>query len=176
MYITLAMVISVDGKSTKWNLPDVEVWSSKEDQNHLVELKKQFDLIIMGRKTYQVIKRHLDLSQNKLRIILTNSPKNFKKETVPGKVEFTDEKVKDLIERLENQGYKKALLLAGQGLNQLFFEQKLVDELVLTIEPKIFGKGNGIVSDAKLDIDLKLLSVEKLNEKGTLLLKYKVLK
>ena len=57
-----------------------------------------------------------------------------------------------------------------------FLKEQLIDEVWLTIEPKIFGTGGNFVIEEELDIDLKLLSCEKVNEQGTLITKYAVIK
>jgi dihydrofolate reductase len=57
-----------------------------------------------------------------------------------------------------------------------FFKDHLIDELWLTIEPRIFGTGGNFVTEEKLDIDLHLISCEKVNEQGTLITKYAVLR
>jgi len=38
MKVILAMVTSVDGKTTKWNNPDIYKWTSEEDQTHFFSL------------------------------------------------------------------------------------------------------------------------------------------
>ncbi|MFA6081553.1 MAG: dihydrofolate reductase family protein [Patescibacteria group bacterium] len=89
-------------------------------------------------------------------------------------MEFSNETPEKLIERLSTLGYKKALLVGGSIINGLFLKNNLVDELYLTIEPKIFGKGKNIVEEQSLDKSLQLINVKKLNKTGTLLLKYKI--
>jgi dihydrofolate reductase len=89
-------------------------------------------------------------------------------------LEFSNETPEKLIERLSTLGYKKALLVGGSIINGLFLKNNLVDELYLTIEPKIFGKGKNIVEEQSLDKSLQLINVKKLNKTGTLLLKYKI--
>ena len=71
-------------------------------------------------------------------------------------------------------GYKKILLVGGATINGLFLKQNLVDELFLTIEPKIFGYGKNIVEGNLLNTSLQLISIKKINKFGTLLLKYKI--
>ncbi len=90
-------------------------------------------------------------------------------------MEFTAENPKALIDRLEVRGFKEALLIGGEQINTTFFQAKLINEVWLTIEPSIFGLGNNVVLEKELNVDLKLLNIEKLNEKGTVLLKYKVM-
>jgi len=68
------------------------------------------------------------------------------------------------------------LLVGGPHVATSFLKEQLVDELWLTIEPRIFGKGGNFVIEDDLDIDLALLSCEKVNERGTLITKYALLK
>lgn len=174
MKIILAIVTSLDGKSTKGSTsPDK--WASKEDQNHFSSLISKHNLIVMGKNTYLLRKSHLSLSQDKLRVVFTRNPKSFSKDQVNGQLEFTNEPLKKLIKQLESRGYKQMLLVSGASLNSLFFKEKLINEIWLTLEPKIFGEGKGLVDAENLDINLKLINIEKLNSQGTLLLKYAVL-
>lgn len=175
MTVTLAMVSSINGKTTMGDLPD-QSWASKEDQIHLSKLIGESDAIIMGSNTYEVAKSHTKPSPGKLRLILTRNPEKYKSSEVVGQLEFSKEDPESLIKRLEQEGFKSVLLLSGHKLNKLFFEKSLIDKLILTIEPKIFGSGFGILDDSDININLKLLEVEKLNEVGTLLLRYKVIK
>jgi dihydrofolate reductase len=70
-------------------------------------------------------------------------------------------------------GYTSVLLGGGSFLNSLFLEKKLISEIVLTIEPKIFGAGLSLFNK-DLDADLKLLEIRNLNE-NTVMLHYQVL-
>lgn len=175
MKITLAMVLSVDGKSTKGNHPD-QSWASEEDQKHLQKLISENNLIILGGQTYALAKSHIKPAEGKLRIVLTHDPEKYSGDLISGQLEFINMDVMDLIKNLEERGFEQALLLSGESLNKEFFEENLISEIYLTVEPKIFGSGKGVLKESDLDIDLKLLSFEKLNEQGTLLLHYQVVK
>jgi len=72
-------------------------------------------------------------------------------------------------------GITKILLGGGTKINSEFLKAGLVDEIHLTIEPKIFGAGQKFVDHYNLDINLELIECTKMNEKGTLLLKYKII-
>ena len=52
-------------------------------------------------------------------------------------------------------------------------KHRLISEIILTIEPKIFGTGLSLFAQ-DLEVDLKLLDFKKLNE-NTLMLKYQVI-
>jgi len=175
MKIILAMVLSVDGKSTKGSLPD-QSWASSEDKIHLSKLISENDLILMGGKTYSLAKSHIKPSEGKLRIVVTHSPEKFSADSIEGQLEFVNLPVNEIVQSLEDRGFKRMLLLSGETLNKEFFENNLIHEIYLTVEPKIFGSGKGIVSESDLDVKLQLMKMEKLNEQGTVLLHYKVIK
>ncbi len=175
MKMILAMVSSVDGKTTRWNNSDLHSWTSKEDQEYFSKLIEENNCIIMGRKTYEAAKNMIKHRSGKLRIVLTGNPKPFNHLSIPGQLEFTNKPSKKLIKRLEDMGYANALLVGGATVNTLFLKENLVDELWLTLEPKILGNGNGLVGESELDVNLQLLGFEKLNNSGTLLLKYKII-
>lgn len=174
MKLILVMVTSLDGRSTKGGASDTHLWSSYEDQKHFKNIIDNASLLIMGRKTYEPARDTMEHRNGRLRIVLTRNPEKYESEKIDGKLEFTNENPKDLIERLESMGYKEGYLVGGASTNTEFFKQNLVTELWQTLEPKILGKGNGIIGDRENDFSLELLEIKKLNDKGTLLLKYKV--
>jgi len=173
MKVILVVVVSIDGKTTRWNSPDVHDLSSKEDQKYFFSTLTKNNLVIMGRKTFEVAKPDIYKNPEKLRVVITKNSKKYK--DVEGRLEFTNDSPKKILANLEKRGFKQAMLVGGSEINTLFFKDKLVDEVWITIEPKIFGMGNGLTAIEKLDVELKLISSRKLNKNGTLLLKYEVL-
>ncbi|MBI3887639.1 dihydrofolate reductase family protein, partial [Candidatus Microgenomates bacterium] len=117
----------------------------------------------------------LKAEKERLRIVLTKNPKEYQKYVVPGQLEFSDEQPKELVTRLKKQGFTQLLLVSGGKVATSFFKASLINELWLTLEPRIFGIGGTLVQEEQFDIQLQLLSNEILNKQGTLLLKYKVL-
>lgn len=172
MKVTMVMLTSVDGKTTKENDTNIYTWTSHEDRKHFLSLIKKHNLIIMGRSTYEASKPVIKLEKGKLRIVLTRSPNKYSNQLVKGQLEFSSESPEKLLKRLSLLGYKKLLLVGGGIINGLFLKDNLVDELYLTIEPKIFGTGKNIVEGQLLNTKLQLMSIKKLNKTGTLLLRY----
>ncbi|KKQ35517.1 MAG: hypothetical protein US51_C0003G0002 [Microgenomates group bacterium GW2011_GWA2_37_6] len=97
MKIILVVVISLDGKTTKWNLPDVHTLSSKEDQEYFFSTLNKNKLIIMGRRTFEVAGPDVYKPPKKLRVVITRSPKKYK--NIDGLLEFTNSSPKKLIEK-----------------------------------------------------------------------------
>lgn len=171
--VTLVMAVSANGKITDGEDPDVGKWTSEEDKAHFVQVRKNAKLIIVGRKTFEAVRAKP--SKDRLRIVLTSNPEKYKEYEVKGQLEFTNENPRDLVERLKKDGYSEMLLLGGADVNGSFLKDGLITDAVLTIEPVFFGEGRPIFSEGDTEASLELISVERLNEKGTLLAKYKVL-
>ena len=87
---------------------------------------------------------------------------------------YVSGKPKDIIKKLEQQGYKSAVLGGGSHLNTQFLISGLIDEIFLTVEPIIFGQGISLFKD-EFEVNLKLIETKKLNN-DTILLRYKVIK
>jgi len=172
MRIVLVSLMTIDGKITKASETDIYNWTSIEDQNFFFSLVTKNNLIIMGSRTYEAVKKYIKLGKNQLRIVMTSNPKKYRDDCIPKKIEFTSESPKILTERLKKLKYQQILVVGGGRINASFFKANLVDELYLTIEPKIFGKGKPIIAEENLDISLKLISIKRLNKQGTLLLHY----
>ncbi|HUD08854.1 MAG TPA: dihydrofolate reductase family protein [Candidatus Saccharimonadales bacterium] len=166
MKIILMMAMTADGKIAKTSdhFPD---WTSKEDKKYFFETTKKHGAVLMGEKTFKTFPKPLP---DRLNVVFTLE-KNPKKQENVKWVSGDPEKVLD---DLENMGYKSAILGGGAFLNSQFLKKKLIDEIWLTIEPKIFGDGLGIFS-GDFNQDLKLISVEKINE-NSVVVKYEVVK
>lgn len=176
MKVTMVMLSSADGKTTRGSEFNIYSWTSAEDQKYFFQLIKKSNLIVMGSSTYEAVNKIIKLEIRKLRIVLTRHPEKYKSKTVIGQLEFSKETPKELVNRLSKLGYKKILLVGGSKINGLFLKENLVDEFYLTIEPRIFGSGKNIVDQPLLGVQLQLTSIKKLNRSGTVLLKYKTIR
>jgi len=174
MKIINVMVMSIDGKTTKGHKADISEWTSQEDKKYFQEVMASAPCLIMGRNTYEAAKERMRLSPSTLRIVMTHDATGFADQTVPGQLEFYSTEPTQLIADLGKRGLKDAILLGGETLNAEFLKNNLIDELWLTLEPVMLGVGNGLSGDNELDQKLHLLSSQQLNDRGTLLLKYRI--
>jgi dihydrofolate reductase len=170
----LVFVTTLDGKITKWGDPHVQRWSSKEDQAYFKKTWDESPLIIMGSATFAFAP--IKSSANNLLVIMTREPAKYKQYAEAGKIEFTNETPKQLMERFRTKGYERMLVVGGPHVATSFFKDGLIDELWLTLEPKVFGKGGNFVIEEELDIELQQISIEKINDRGTTIAKYAVIK
>jgi dihydrofolate reductase len=174
MKTILIFVSSLDGKVTKWGEPNVRLWSSHQDQDYYKKVWNESRLIVMGSSTFNA--DTFNPSPDHQIIIMTSHPDRYKSYEVPGQMEFTNETPVELSSRFATKGHQQMLVVGGPHIATSFLKEQLIDELWLTIEPKIFGTGENFATDAKLDIDLRLIQSEKVNDQGTLITKYAILK
>lgn len=172
MKTILIFVSTLDGKITKWGDGMIRTWSSKADQEYFDNTWNDTHVIVMGSHTYRAdpvkpVPKHLF-------IVLTRKPSTYKKLEVPGQLEFTDMLPLQLITRLMDTGEEKILIVGGAKVATSFLKARLIDEVWLTVEPKIFGRGGNFATGENLDITLELISCTRANDQGTLLTKYRV--
>lgn len=163
--VTMMMAMTVDGKIAKDKTQFAD-WTSREDKKLFVEISKAQGVIMMGENTFQTFPAPL---KDRLNVVFSekeNQPEIAGVKWVKGDPEL-------VLQELESLGYKSALLGGGSFLNSLFLEKKLITEIILSVEPKIFGSGLSLFN-RDLDANLKLLEVKNLND-NTLMLRYQVI-
>jgi len=167
MKVTLVMAMTLDGKIGKSadHFPD---WTGKEDKRMFVEITRRAGVIIMGSRTFLTIGKPLPGRKN---IILTRDPRRTSDD--PSLV-FTHQPLKELIANLEKDGYQEVILAGGALINSLFAKEELIDEILVTVSPFIFGQGLSLFTE-DISMDLELLNMEQLG-KNRVCLTYRVLK
>ncbi|MFA4999873.1 MAG: dihydrofolate reductase family protein [Patescibacteria group bacterium] len=164
--VTMMMAITVDGKIAK-DKNQLADWTSREDKKLFVEVSKSHGVIMMGENTFKTFPSPLS---GRLNVVFSE---NNNPPEIDG-VKWVKGEPAAILDELEKMGYKSALLGGGAFLNSLFLEKKLISEIILTVEPKIFGAGLSLFNK-DLDADLRLLEMKKLND-NTIMLHYQVLK
>ena len=158
------MAITADGKIAK-DKDHFANWTSKEDKQIFIQTSKEFGMIMMGYNTFKTFPSPL---KNRLNVVFSEKAG----EELEG-VKWVSGEPEKVLEDLEKTGFKKALLGGGTGLNTLFLQKKLINEIILTVEPKVFGSGLSLFND-DFDIDLELLELQKINQ-NSYLVRYKVI-
>ncbi|MES2971182.1 MAG: dihydrofolate reductase family protein [Patescibacteria group bacterium] len=175
MEVSVAVVMSLDGKLTRHDKSGSKELASSEEQQHFYALMAEYGIVVMGSGTYKVIKGSLNHRADLLRIVLTSKAPSYELESMPGKLEFSMETPGQLVDRLESQGHNKLLIVGGPQMISDFLAAKLISKLYVTVEPRLFGQGKPLLSDLPVDVKLELIKHERLNTQGTLLLTYEVI-
>jgi dihydrofolate reductase len=161
------MAQTVDGKigKTADHFPD---WTGSADKKLFAAMSRAAGVVIMGSRTFDTIGSPLPGRKN---IVLTrNKARRSKWENL----EFTDRSPERILTGLEQEGYTHAILAGGSLINTLFASVDLIDELVVTVSPLIFGRGLPLFAD-NISMALELDAVEQIDS-NVACLRYRVLK
>ena len=166
MKVILLMALTLDGKigKTPDHFPD---WTGAEDKKLFVAITKRAGAVIMGSKTFDTIGTPLPGRKN---IVMTRDRRRISQWD---NLVFTDDPPKQILEKLEAEGYSQVVLAGGALVNSLFAEAGLIDDIMVTISPTIFGYGISLFTP-EISMDLDLLEVTRLG-KNLVLLTYKVI-
>jgi dihydrofolate reductase len=122
----------------------------------------------MGSKTFDTIGKPLPGRKN---IVLTRRPDRVSK--WPNLV-FTGQAPKEILNGLEQEGFSEAILAGGAKINLLFARANLIDDILITIVPRIFGAGISLFPE-KIDLPLALEDLKTMGN-GMILARYSVIK
>lgn len=151
------------------NVPD---WLSPEYGQGFMEICQRTQAVIMGKTSYNILAPdYLPLKEGGSLVVLTHDT-NAK--PAQSNVLFTDESPERIIEQLAAKGHTEAVIIGGTQTVSLFVKAGLADELILAVEPVLFGKGLPLLSDTESEYKLSLLDVKKLSDK-TVQLHYRIL-
>lgn len=176
MQVTLIAAQSLDGYITQHDIKGT-AFTSPEDKAHFAETLFGFDASIMGGETYRVARDFIRtrLTASRCRYVLTRNPDAYRADQASRELEFTDSEPAALIAALRARGHQKCALLGGAQIHSLFLNASLVDRLMVTIEPRLFGGGTPFLS-MPADVSLTLKTHGRLGNGHTLVVEYEVLK
>lgn len=167
MKVIMMCAVTLDGKIAK-NSGQFIDWTGGEDKKLFADETKKAGVVIMGHNTYKTISRPL---KDRLNIVLTSTTSD--KVSEPGILEFTAAHPSRILEELVGRNFKTVFVIGGAVINALFLKEKLVDEVWLSLVPKIFGEGISLTEELGIEVNLKLLSCDQLAD-GLVFVKYKV--
>lgn len=174
-------VQTVDGKvQVLRNTKDYWPIGSKLDHDVLIELRSYADVLIHGKNLANEFGEITKESLNKpgFKAMRKRLGKN------PGLPYFVitsrNQSLKEFAKNLYLKGYRDVLVEGGPTLLGSFLKEDLIDEIFLTIAPKVFGNKNsstltlveGYLFPKNKIIKLLLISVKKVGNE--LFLRYKV--
>ncbi len=141
-------------------------WTSPEDKDFLHEMLDKSDVVVVGNNTY---KTAIEPLSKRNCIVFTSSVAELERKS--DKLLFANPATVDVKTLLKE--YKTVAILGGMKTYTYFLQHDLLDELYLTIEPVIFGRGLNLFETAEnVNARFKLESTKELNKNGTLLLHY----
>ena len=169
MKTTLFLSVSVDGLiADKDGIPSFPE-GSWEDWCALVN---EVDNVIAGRSSYEQLKSDdmASVLHPTHKIVMST------REMELGDSTWQHAKSpSEALEILKNKGVEEAIVGGGRAVAYSFMREKLIDYIILDLNPVAFGVGTPVFGDVMDMVSLKLLDSRSLND-DTLRLRYQVLR
>ncbi|HLM83723.1 MAG TPA: dihydrofolate reductase family protein [Candidatus Bathyarchaeia archaeon] len=171
MKVILFMAMSVNGYIAREN--GDEDFLSNKNWETFCSLAKKYGCFVIGRKTYEAVQKwdegyNFDSIEAVDKVIITKN-KDFQ----VGNKYIIANSPADAVGKLKGKGYDKILLTGGATINSAFMKERLIDEVILNVEPFLLGNGIPVFSNEDFENKLKLQSSEKLDD-GIIQLRYKI--
>ena len=143
-----------------------------EGDNGYNEFFDTVDTVLMGRVTYDWIMEHENGNfpyRGKESYVFSRT-----KKTDNEFVKFFDGDISTLIQSLKEKDGKNIWLVGGGKLLHKFLEEKLVDEIIISVAPVLLGKGIPLFLPQNDEMKLKLKRIRQFNQFAEL--SYEVIK
>lgn len=160
MKITVYLAASANGLiSNQRNVPD---WLSTAYEEGFVGITQRTKAVIMGKTTYNILAPdYLPLKDEGTLVVLTH---DTSEKPSPSNVIFTDSDPRGIASLLEAKGYKEAVIIGGTATVSAFMKAGMVNDLILVVEPVLFGAGLPLLKGIDSEYKLALQDVKKLGD------------
>ncbi len=148
MVTVLVAALTLDGCITRHQEEGTSFVSS-EDQEALREALASCDASLMGATTFRAFAQPILQAQvRRRRFIVTRDPAVFADLRPAQPLSFTATAPTSLVPQLAAEGVQRLALLGGETVYNQCLAADLVDELLLTLEPRLVGQGKRFLTTA----------------------------
>ncbi|HRD37701.1 MAG TPA: dihydrofolate reductase family protein [Bacteroidia bacterium] len=170
--VILYIAMSLDGYIAKPNddLSFLGIVQKEGEDYGYFEFVNSVDTVIVGRKTYDWVMKHVDEFPHKDKTTYIIS-KNTKPSV--NNLHYYNGDLKKLVSQLKSQEGKNIFCDGGAEVVNLLLKDKLIDELIISVIPVLLGEGTRLFKDGRPEQNLKLIS-SRSYEKGLVQLHYSI--
>ena len=171
MKVLLFMAMSANGYIARKN--GEEDFLSHKNWDTFSRLAEKYHNIIVGRKTYEIVKNWnedygFDDFDKATKIVLSKS--NY---ALPEGYNIARSPL-EALDKVKKAGFDTALVIGGSTINSTFAKEKLLDEIILNVEPIVIGAGIPLFASGEFEMKLKLVNEKVLEDSGIIQLHYLV--
>jgi dihydrofolate reductase len=151
--VTYYVACSVDGFIAH-NDGDVKAFYGRDSGFDFVGSLAAFDVLLMGRKTYDLSRRLGDATDpNKENYVFLQTLN----ESLDQNVDIISEDPAPFVKGLKSKAGKDIWLVGGAELATTLFKENLIDDMIIKVNPVLFGSGISLFSSIIKETELDLL-------------------
>lgn len=141
---------------------------------YFVQHTNKVGCVIWGMNTQKAVLKwpqsYFDDIKNVTKIVISRNSS-----TILDKGFFLARSIDQALKLAEKQGFNEVVLSSGGTINTEFVRRKLIDEVTLTIDSVIIGKGITLFKPEEFELNLKLVEMKRISDE-TIALRYTVTK
>ncbi|QEE15257.1 dihydrofolate reductase family protein [Promethearchaeum syntrophicum] len=171
--IVLYIASSLDGYIARKNgeVDWLDDFNNTGDDYGYSKFYESIDVTLMGNKTYKTTLSFGKFPyKDKINYVFTKQNKLPQAEYV----EFINKNIVSFTKGLKTQKGKDIWLIGGAQINELFFNNEIIDELILSVMPVTISKGIPLFTERVKQLKFRLNN-EKFYENGVVQLHYSIL-
>lgn len=162
MKVVLYMAQSLNGIIARKD--NQEDFLTNENWQMLCKLVREHKALIWGRKTYELVREwgeeYFPAEMKRATKVIISRQKDIQLD----KGYVSASSPEEALELLKRKGLKSVVLTGGSTINSLFVRKKLIDEVIINIEPVLVGEGIPLVAETNVDLRLKLKGSTRLSQ------------
>jgi len=137
---------------------DSESWVNPADEARYQAVVERCGCVIVGYTTFKQYEESFNDYQNVMIFVCTS--KTDLKDTE--KVKYLGGAAVDIIQTIERDyGFEELVACGGGEVNGMLADAGLINEIVISIQPKVLGEGIPLFGKHTPDLNLELLSVNQ---------------
>lgn len=176
--VTLGLATSLDNFIARTDGGSDWLHWSNEVAEISARFMKTIDVLVMGRKTYEVMLAAGETSYpGATNYVFTRAAKKAaalrKRVGKKANVQIVSDDAATFVGQLKSTTGKGIVVFGGGELASSLFNADLIDEVVLNVHPVILGSGIPLFLPMKRQIDLELLKAQRLKN-GCIVLSYRI--
>lgn len=166
--VILYIATSIDGfiadtdGGVEWLSPSETSGLAKDIDTTYDVFYKEIDTVIMGRTTYNQVVNELSPDfypyEDKINYVLTSKVGDNRAD-----INFSNESVVDLVERLRHEPGKAIWIVGGNSVIMPLVEKNLIDEYRIATVPVLLGSGIPLFNTFNPSLFLKLRESRQIN-------------
>jgi len=122
---------------------------------------KSIDAIIMGRKTFETVKKFESWPYSQPVFVLSNSMRTMESK-YEDKASIVNGSISDIVDKLRQSNLNNLYIDGGQTI-QSFLRRDMIDEMIITTVPIILGNGIALFGNIGRELNFEIINCEQIN-------------
>lgn len=157
MKVSLLMAQTLDGRIARdaRHFPD---WTESADKKFFAAQTRDAGVMIFGKNTFETLPGVLP---GRLSVVQTRNAGEW--DEASENLVMTSLAPAEILKKLAALGHDHVIVAGGATINTLWAGAGLLDEVILTVSPVVFGEGLGVFGEG-VEMALELEKFEKIGE------------